>query len=66
MDFKKSMEELRYFLGDYYFNNPLPEDDTDDVDLLEQRAEKRVRWLSDKEVLEEIVKLYKLSKLNSK
>ena len=61
--FNRLLLAVEDILWQYYFDNPLPEDDTDDVDLLESRTDDRLKFMSDIEVLEEIVKLYKEGKL---
>ena len=63
LDINYVIDELRFLLSDYYFNNPLPEDVTDDTDLLVERTDKRVGDMSDIEILEEVVNLYKQDKL---
>lgn len=52
------MRDFRCWLSEYYFDNPLPEDETDDVDLLKTRADERVRVLSDDEVLRKVLKIW--------
>jgi len=45
-------------LFEYYFDYPLPEDATDDVDLLEDRTVDRLNDLTDMEVLGELIRLH--------
>jgi len=50
-------------LYEYYFDHPLPEDGTDDIDLLEGRTIDRLNDMTDVEVLEELIRLHTRGKL---